>query len=88
MIWNFIRQAQRRQRERDELRGMSDRDLADIGIGRSEVPAVLALRDAPLPASPQPPATSRETGARTAGSPAVFRCGLSTSGAACRLHRA
>ena len=75
MIWNIFRRARHQRRGYDELRGMSDRDLADIGIGRSEVEAVLA-------------ATSPETGARTAGSPATFRHGLSAPGAACRLHRA
>lgn len=35
------------------LRGMSERELADLGIGRSEIPAVLAMPDhpAPVPAS-------------------------------------
>lgn len=29
---------------RDELRGMSERELGDLGIGRSEVPYVLGRR--------------------------------------------
>lgn len=86
MIMNIFRRAQQQRRGNDELRGMSDRDLADIGIGRSEIDAVLAMYDAPPPAAS--PVTLPETGARTAGSPAVFRHGLSVPGAACRLHRA
>ena len=83
MIWNFFSRAQHQRLGARELRSMSDRDLADIGIGRSEVEAVLARYEAPLP-----PATSPETGGRTAGSPAAFRHGLSAPGAACRLRRA
>jgi uncharacterized protein YjiS (DUF1127 family) len=67
----------------DELRSMSDRELTDIGIGRSEIAAVLAAGE-PAP----PAATSRGTGARKDGSPAAFRAGLSASGAACPLRRA
>lgn len=30
------------------LRGMSERELSDLGIGRSEIPALLACADAPV----------------------------------------
>lgn len=87
MIWNFFSRARHQRLGARELRSMSDRDLADIGIGRSEVEAVLARYEAPLPPATSS-ATSRETDARTAGSPAAFRHGLSAPGAACRLRRA
>ncbi len=88
MIWNIFSRARHQQLGASELRGMSDRDLADIGIGRSEVQAVLAMCDAPPLPGAAAPVTSPGTGGRTAGSPAAFRGGLSAPGAACRLHRA
>lgn len=35
------------------MRGMSERDLSDLGIGRSEIPALLALPDAPAAVAPR-----------------------------------
>ena len=41
-LWNLLGFGEnRRQLHEAQLRGMSDRELADIGVGRSQIPAVL-----------------------------------------------
>ena len=70
-----------RRRQEAQLRGMSDRELADLGIGRSEIPAVL---EAPAAEA----ATSPGTGGRTGGSRPAFPAGRAAAGAACRLRPA
>jgi uncharacterized protein YjiS (DUF1127 family) len=37
-----LREASRRRRARAELRAMNDLELRDLGLGRSDVPSVLA----------------------------------------------
>jgi uncharacterized protein YjiS (DUF1127 family) len=70
------------RRQEAQLRGMSDRELADLGIGRSEIPAVL---EAP---AFEAAATSPGTGGRTGGSRPAFPAGRAAAGAACRLRPA
>lgn len=83
-IWNWLGGARAHQRLGDaELRGMSDRELTDLGIGRSEVPALLHAD-----ADPRRSVTWPGTGARTGGSPAASRAGRAGPDAACRLRRA
>ncbi|ROZ71491.1 DUF1127 domain-containing protein [Ramlibacter sp. WS9] len=66
-----------------QLRGMSDSELADLGIGRSQIPSVMCDDETWLTG-----VTSPGTGARTAGSPAAFPCARAAAGATCRLHHA
>ncbi|HEY9193364.1 MAG TPA: DUF1127 domain-containing protein [Methyloversatilis sp.] len=40
----WLRAVRRRQRARAELRAMNDLELRDLGLGRSDVPSVLAGR--------------------------------------------
>jgi uncharacterized protein YjiS (DUF1127 family) len=52
-----------------QLRGMSDGELADLGIGRSQIPSVMCEEDAAChagldPASMTPTASARRNGLR------------------------
>ncbi|MBX3653383.1 MAG: DUF1127 domain-containing protein [Ramlibacter sp.] len=83
-LWDWLLGAHAHQRLGEgELRGMTDRELADLGIGRSEVPALLhadldAWRYVTWPG----------TGGRTGGSPAASPGVRARPDGACRLRRA
>ncbi|MDM0021708.1 DUF1127 domain-containing protein [Variovorax sp. J22R187] len=65
-----VRLAGHRRRDQRLLRAMSDRDLCDLGVGRSQIPALLE----PLSDAGAPPHARRSHGPCAGGvPPAVLR---------------
>ena len=49
-LFEAVRKARRRHRDHRQLSAMSDRELSDLGVGRSQIPGLLeALSDAAAP---------------------------------------
>ncbi|SEB23055.1 DUF1127 domain-containing protein [Variovorax sp. YR216] len=46
-VLDLIRKARRARQDHRQLRAMSERELRDLGVGRSEIPALLSDAAAP-----------------------------------------